>query len=234
MSTRLQSIRKTALLSIACSMLLCSAVRANSDAIPPFPRPPKSSAALEKSLQRWDAAQLAHARECADSFQQSRNSPDDGLFDLRYAVTLDTPSLYSVEVNLEDFCGGAYPSRETTAVVFDKRTGKEYSPLALYGIAQPSRFGLELKAEIKSMLRRRLLAARAGLDDQECRKTLEEDPLSSFEPDMSGFGKDGLRIYYSGPHVVQACYETVVLPYSGIANYLNRKEALRVKWPKPD
>jgi hypothetical protein len=205
--------------------------------IPPIPRPKSApiSVVLQHSLSVWDKEQRNEAIECASEVAQikaqDKLSPIEAEFDLSYDVLLEAPTVYSVTVNLNVFCGGAHPDHMETGVAFDLTTGKRYEPLNLYLIATKGEFGYEFRSSIRKMIRQRLIEKRGpSLKDDECIQVLNADDIKFADDGIVALGKDGLTITYSGAHVVQACFAPVVLPYSKLKGYLNKQEAARLRW----
>jgi hypothetical protein len=201
----------------------------------PFPKSSPLSAALKQSLAAWDVEKKNEARSCAKEVAKikahNKHSPVEAGFDLRYEVLLDAPTVYSVAVNLNVYCGGPYPAHSETAVVFDLVTGKRYDPLKLYAIAKKGRYGVEFIPPIRAMIRQQLIQGRGvNTKDDECIQVLKNDDLQLVEDGIVAPRQKGLQIMYSGPHVVQACYGAVVLPYGELKQYLNKQEAARLRW----
>jgi hypothetical protein len=58
----------------------------------------------------------------------------DGYYRSRARVLLDTTSAFSVQLSVDEYCGGPYPETDVKAVEFDADTGDRYSPLSLYEV----------------------------------------------------------------------------------------------------
>ena len=206
---------------------------------PPRIPPPKSlpiSAVLKQSLAAWDVEKKNEARWCAKEVAQikahDKHSPLEAGFELHYEVLLDAPTVYSVAVNLNVYCGGPYPVHSETAVVFDLTTGKRYDPLKLYAIAKKGQYGDEFIPPIRTMIRQQLIQDRGvNTKDDECIQVLKDDDIKLVEDGIVAPAQKGLQIMYSGPHVVQGCYGSVLLPYAELKRYLNKQEAARLRWP---
>ncbi|MFM0378474.1 hypothetical protein PQQ72_15815 [Paraburkholderia strydomiana] len=163
-----------------------------------------------------------------------------GYYWSRAAVSLDTTSIFSVEVSVSGYCGGPYPLADVRPVVFDAITGERYSPLTLYqvGWQQGISGSVKWRTDIRDVVKRRLiLSAKATHDGGDCSSVIENDMAgdsnSAIDAARLGLGRDGLYVYPEPAHVVQVCYKTVVLPYSSVHQYLNRAEASRIGWMEP-
>lgn len=204
--------------------------------VPSIPRPKSApvSKALADTLAKWDRQQFAQANDCAKEVTQVNAREKTTLvaeFELRYEVLLDTPQIYSVGTRLNIHCIGPYPAFAENAVVFDMATGQRYKPLRLYAITRKGPYGAEFRPEIRTLIRQALIAERGPIDkDDECIQVLKRDEIRLLEEDTLGLGQKGLHVMYSGPHVVQACYGEVVLPYARLKKFLNTQEAKRIHW----
>lgn len=203
----------------------------------PLPKSSSLSAVLKQSLAAWDVEQKNKARWCAKEVAKikahDKHSPLEAEFDLSYEILLDAPTVYSVAVNLNVYCGGPYPAHSDTAVVFDLTTGKRYDPLKLYAIAKKGRYGYEFIPPIRAMIRQQLIQDRGvNSKDDECIQVLKNDDIKLVEDGIVAPGQKGLQIMHSGPHVVQSCYGSVLLPYGELKRYLNKQEAARLRWPQ--
>lgn len=203
----------------------------------PIPKSFPLSAKLKQSLEVWNVEQKNKAKSCAKEVEKIKahdnHSPLEAEFDLRYQVLLDTLTVYSVAVNLNIYCGGPYPAHSDTAVVFDLTTGKRYDPLKLYAIAKKGRYGYEFIPPIGVMIRQQLIQNRGvNSKDDECVQVLKNDEIKLIEDGIVAPSQKGLQIMYSGPHVVQSCYSSVVLPYNELKRYLIKQEASRLLWPQ--
>ncbi|MEZ2307139.1 hypothetical protein [Caballeronia sp. Lep1P3] len=170
----------------------------------------------------------ADAGECAGSYSS------------RATVLLDTPSVFSVEVSVSEYCGGPYPLADVRPVVFDAITGERYSTLTLYQVGWQEGISGSVKwrTDIRDVIKRRLiLSAKATHDGGDCSAVIEDDMAGDSESAIDaarlGLGRDGLYVYPEPAHVVQACCKTVVLPYASIRQYLNGAEASRICWMEP-
>lgn len=159
----------------------------------------------------------------------------------RAKVLLDTASVFSVELSVEEYCGGPYPDFNVGAVVFDVVTGDRYSPLSLYEVGkqedvdEPIKWRDEIRDKIEAVF---LSDAKAARDGGQCLSVIRSDMAQEFgvsavDESRLSLGRDGLHVYPQATHAVQACYRTVVLPYASLRPYLNGAEALRIGWREP-
>ena len=165
----------------------------------------------------------------------------DGYYRSRVRVLLDTTSVFSVEMSVDEYCGGPYPDTYVKAVIFDALTGERYSPLSLYevGTQKDVEERIKWRVGIRNRIKAVLLAdAEVVRDDGQCRAVIESDKANEFnvsaiDESSLGLGPDGLLVYPQPSHAVQACYRTVVLPYASLRPYLNGVEAVRIGWTEP-
>ena len=233
--------RSVCVLLLAWALIDFNPVLAETLHVPSIPRPqsqPASTAAaktLSQSLAKRDRQQLAMARECAKDVAgvnaREKSNTLVAEFELRYEVLLDTPQIYSLVQRLNIHCIGPYPAFAENALVFDLATGQHYNPLRLYAITRNGPDGAEFLPEIRTLIRQALIAGRQPTDQKnECLRVLKRDDIRLLEKDTLGLGAQGLHVMYSGPHVVQACYGDVVLPYARLKKFLNTQEAQRIHW----
>ncbi len=229
-------IRVIALTSCAWLSVLCAHAKPPTVAKLPRPKAVPVSKTLSKSLAAWDKKRLQDAKDCAKDAApiQAHGKDHPGLYqyDVRYEVFLDSPEIFSVGSVLNVYCGGPYPAVAEIAAVFDISTGKMYDPLKLYAIAnRTDHDGSELLPSVRTLIRQRLLAQRKpSPKDDECIGVIERDEIRFLDKDTLALGPEGLHVMYSGPHVVQACYGPVVLPYASLKKYRQAKEAHRIHW----
>lgn len=224
------------LLTLALVLLVPGQALADISEPVPIPRPKSTliSVGLAQSLLDWDKEKVTEARNCSEDMKESFSGVSEGVvFDLNYEVLLETHDVFSVVVNLNVYCGGAYPAHRETGVVFDVKTGQRYNLLGLYAIAQERPYGYEFLPEIRDMIRKELLAKRSFYSkNDDCIQVLKDDDIKVFDTDIVALDQKGLRVMYTGPHAVQACYEDIVLPYSRLKRYLNEQEATRINWQR--
>lgn len=210
-----------------CLFTLCCAAAtaqaASQLSVAPLPAPKSPSPGRAKvitQLAQRTAAIRKEARECAGQASQQAE------FTSRVAVLLDTPSVYSLEVIGEDFCpGAAHPNTWQYGLTYDVTTGRRYNSLKLYAIGTRDQDGLVRLAPAVAQLVKAELLRRA---EPECRTAVTEqlaDTGMSF-----GLSLQGLNVYFDAPHVVQACFPPVTLPYGQIRTFLNPHEAARLRW----
>jgi hypothetical protein len=163
---------------------------------------------------------LAHSlRECDESARQSYLDENDspkkpararGAWERKVRITMRGPVLLSMVANDEEFCGGAHPDGDTTAMVFDLETGQRvnwqnYFSEPLDGHSDNmSDGGLETGLVIPALREMSLLSA-----VPECRSAFVEGQSYSIWPDAN----KGVLIAvpFDLPHVVAACADPISL-----------------------
>jgi hypothetical protein len=165
----------------------------------------------------------------------------DGYYRSRARVLLDTTSAFSVQLSVDEYCGGPYPETDVKAVEFDADTGDRYSPLSLYEVGTQN--DVDERVKWRDDIRQRIKAAflsdaKAARDGGQCLSVIGSDEpddygVSAIDESSLGLGLDGLHVYPQPSHAVQACYRTVVLPYASLRPYLNGAEAVRIGWTEP-
>jgi uncharacterized protein YecT (DUF1311 family) len=218
--------------------ILCSAALAQ-EHISPIPFPKSNSAGKLKiiaKIKEMNKKQKEEADDCVgDNPKYSMETTPE--------VVWDSPSIYSILVREDDFCGGAHPNAGTSATTFDATTGNIYSADILYQIRESlskrsfpgehatfyDNIGLSIE---NALIDRR----KPFKDDDDCLLRIQEagptDNAITYA-DLA-LGKDGLYVYAKPAHDLLACYDDVVLPYSKLAHYLNEKEAARLHLNLPN
>jgi hypothetical protein len=201
----------------------------------PQPKSNETTPQLISALQKWDKGQFKIAQECKEmaiDYNPTLNKMKaNEFYKLSYFVLINNDDLYSLIVKTFRYCGGAYPSIDENAIVFNKKNGSRIDPIDLYNITQKNKHGYTLKPAIQSLTRSALLRE---LDkdsiENRCKAVINQDEFDYLEPNTVGLGKKGLHIMYSGPHVVQACYKTIILPYQQVSRFLNLAKAKKLNW----
>jgi uncharacterized protein YecT (DUF1311 family) len=195
--------------------------------IQPIPFPSAKSpgrALIVSAVRSMNKKAKNDAKDCLDENK-------DNSFDESTEVLMDTPKIYTFVTTGEYFCGGAHPDEHRIPTTFDAARGKAYSPLSLYVIGKKEKDGRTLyEPEIRQTIINALLDARKPFQkDDDCLRTLWEDtPPDALDFAELALGQDGLHVYPQPAHVIQACYDDIVLPYATLEDYLNRDEATRL------
>lgn len=211
----------------SCLFALCvvaaPAQAAGKISVAPLPAPQSPSPGRAKvitQLAQRSAAIRKEARECAGP------APQQAEFTSQVAVLLDTASVYSLEVIGEDYCpGAAHPNTWQYGLTYDLTTGRRYNPLKLYAIGSQVQGGMVRLAPAAAQRVKAVLLRRA---EPECRTAVAEQ-LADVGMSL-GLSLRGLNIYFDAPHVVQACFPPITLPYGQIRAFLNPHEAARLRW----
>jgi uncharacterized protein YecT (DUF1311 family) len=216
--------------------LLCSPAFAQEHISPvPYPKAPSAGKAkIDKQIRELNKQQKAEADDCVG------DNPDYEM-ETTPEVIWDTTSIYSVVVRENDFCGGAHPNAGSFSNTFDATTGEAYSPDQLYAIRKPLKPTSvgekgDFEDDVGDAIVDALIDARKPFkDDDDCLLRIKEAGAadSAITYANLALGKDGMYLFALPPHVLLACYEDIVLPYSQLAPYLNKKEATRLHLKLP-
>lgn len=140
----------------------------------------------------------------------------DGDLEETLAPTLMTSRWLGATLTEDDDCGGAHPNSGTVALVFDRTTG---AAVDLHGWLDDAALDRsEATAELPPTVRpsfRRLLVARAGDIEPDCRGALAEEEFWDI-----GLDRLGLTFRPELPHVTQACADDVLVPWASLARFL--------------
>lgn len=227
--------------AIALGTAFPAHVNANSISLPKLPKPKHSklTPALKKEFEAWNAKWRSDAKECLDMAKEDKErvkalGNNLIIFEISYHPIRDDQTFYSVAFNYEVYCGGPYPSRSLGAIVFDIGSSKIYDPTQLYRIVSPNKSD-KIDPRFRRILKNTLLDRNknehgSSKSDNDCRDVILTDQFEYLEDKSVGLTPEGLWIYYTGSHVVQACYDAVVIPYAKLKPSLNQSEASRLKW----
>jgi hypothetical protein len=211
-------------------------VHADEVKIERIPKPPNASSQLLRSLGEYESSQRRLLKECREQVVEwKRRDPASSvglMFDLRYEVLWSDSRFYTLVSRLNIFCAGPYEAFAERGLNFDRITGKKYDPLRLYRLTSrgDKNTGDTIKPEVREMIRSALLKARGSQPGDDCVETLKQDDITFFDQDPVALTNNGMMVFYSGPNVVKACYDNVVLPYERLKRFLDREEARRVGW----
>ena len=175
-------------------------------------------------------------KECREQVAEwKRRDPGSSIgltFDLRYEVLWSDSRFYTLVSRLNIFCAGPYEAFAERGLNFVLISGKKYDPLRLYRLVNrgDENTGDTIKPEVREMIRSALLKARGSQPRDDCVETLKQDDITFFDDDPVALTKKGLMVFYSGPKVVMACYEPVLLPYERLKRFLDREEVKRLGW----
>lgn len=179
---------------------------------------PQSAAerAIDADLMRRNGELRQSLSECDKEWMESAGAQGTGAghgeWKRTVRVTMAGPRFLSLVANEEMYCGGAYPSAETLALVYDLRSGAlvDWSQAVSAGksdseAADTGDAGSEMPEFVSEPLRK-LYQARA---DKECREVFDGDVAFLVWPDAK---KQRLTVLADGlPHVVAACAQEVDL-----------------------
>lgn len=142
----------------------------------------------------------------------------DGDYDATVAPTLITSRWVAAIHGSGYDCGGAHPDGGSTSLLFDRRTGAAVNLndwLGPTAIERRAGSGSTADVVIRPALRRVVIARMRDLD-ADCR-----EPIETAEYWDIGLARDGLRFTPGMPHVLTACANDVLVPWSVLARFLN-------------
>ena len=192
-----------------------SAALAQDIAIDRLPRPTAHTPAAAKvaaALAKKDAELRREAADC--KAQAQRNAS----YRVGARRLLETAMLYSVEVAVSWYCGGAHPDSSATALTFDLRTGASYDLNKVFHVGTGH---LDPAAvPIVSEHLQRMVGGDCGDID-----TLRQADLSL------GVTSTFLIFYLGVPHVVIACFPPVQIPFAELSGLADKEELRRLGQP---
>lgn len=117
------------------------------------------------------------------------------------------------------YCGGAHPSSSSTALLFDRTTGREvdlFDWLDSKAVKRERIQGLEDEVETLTPAFRELVLGRWKAEAEECDDVIRTQEYWSVE-----LTRTGLIFSPDLVHVVQACGEDFTVPFARLAPYLS-------------
>ncbi|GEM46120.1 DUF4163 domain-containing protein [Deinococcus cellulosilyticus] len=156
---------------------------------------------LNLALQDLQLQEAAYALDCL-----SMGEGFDGAeWDSRTRVTLQNTVLYSIRTDTYMYCGGAHPDTMSTGHVFDLKTGRKLTLSAFWDKLTPSKQrALYMERYVQQA-------------DPDCVNALQGETSDTFEWTLT---PKGLALWPNFlPHVMAACGEEVILPYSALKAY---------------
>jgi len=124
--------------------------------------------------------------------------------------------LYSVEVAVSWYCGGAHPDSSATALTFDLRTGASYKVFHV-GVGRIDPAAVPIVSEY--------LQRMVGGDCGDMINILRQADLSL------GVTSTFLIFYLGVPHVVIACFPPVQVPFAELSGLADKEELRRLGQP---
>ena len=127
--------------------------------------------------------------------------------------------LYSVEVAVSWYCGGAHPDSSATALTFDLRTGASYDLNKVFHVGT-GRIDPAAVPIVSEYLQRMV-----GGDCGDMMDTLRQADLSL------GVTSTFLIFYLGVPHVAIACFPPVQVPFAELSGLADKEELRRLGPP---
>lgn len=149
------------------------------------------------------------------------SSPFGGDHNESYVPRMVSRRWLSVMHHWDGFCGGAHPSSSSTAVLFDRETGREVDLFGWLNAKAIKRERIEgLSDEVKTLtpaFREHVLSAwKAPAEAEECDEVIRSQDHWSVE-----LTHTGLTFTPDLVHAVQACGEDFAMPFARLATYLS-------------
>jgi hypothetical protein len=169
-----------------------------------FPDPAVMSKVNQELSHEFDAHRL-RAAECLFGNQQTSYS---GSYEEEYDVALLNRDVLSISGGTSTICGdSAYPNNKSDSLIYDLHTAKRFD---FYEDAA----SVFTTATLPYQTLEKLYYKYGGKTSQDC----GEMKADFNQETVIYFTKEGLAVNPSNslPHVVQACAETVTIPYAAI------------------
>ena len=148
-------------------------------------------------------------------------SPHEGGFDERLAPGMISRRWLSVDKSQDSFCGGAHPNSDVTWPTYDLTTGREVNLHGWFVATAVNRRRVEGMDETLDSLQpafRQVVLSGWTADDPECGEVVRDADYWHI-----GLRRTGFLFSPSLPRVVQACGETITVPFDRIRPYLTRE-----------
>ncbi|THF85971.1 hypothetical protein E7T09_15455 [Deinococcus sp. KSM4-11] len=166
-----------------------------------YPRVLGGSAALNGALQDRQLQHAADALDCRSQLAEDMQGDLSNGYDLTATVPYLSARLVSVREDVYYYCGGAHPDNYTHGLILDRATGREVKVTQLWpGLSAAKQEALYLAHPAPDL-------------DPDCRDVLTAGGLE-FTVHLSSAGLNLTPT--SLPHVVAACGDTAVIPYSEV------------------
>ena len=192
------------------------ALKKDLDAMPRIAKPAdRAERRINAALNRLDVQLIKDVAECKD------NDGKPGEWERSIEVSMHGPGYLSFLIHDNTSCGGAHPNADTSALVFDLKTGaaadwRRVLPPALTGTMTPDAPGLLSSKRLYDLY----VAGydiRPGASDAppECKDAVRaagasQPPVMEVWPDAKS---GGLAVSFELPHAVQGvCGEAVTIP----------------------
>lgn len=172
---------------------------------------------INAALRRHIAVEGAAADWRACVAGQLNSMGEDGVYAASITPRMITARWLAAAMDEGGDCGGPHPNSSTTSLLFDRTTGAETALedwLNATGI-QRHRDGDRGYHTIRPALRSVVLR-HAGAIEADCRGPVEEEEFWDI-----GLARTGLSFTPMLAHVVQACAESTVVPWTALTPFLN-------------
>lgn len=196
---------------------------ANSDEIKPrvgyIPTPSAKSAGRP--------AVIARLRQLGkEEFKNAQRSVAEGCPDFVFEakILLDTPALFSLEMNSYWTCDSRATQDSTTPLLFEMNSGREYEVSRLYHVRDAHG---ALVAPLRRLLASRLDPKQLGMTSQDVAKMVSED-LSRGRPHLFTT-KTGIWVL---PEASHGWMDEEEFTWADLLPYLDVVEAKRIGWPE--
>jgi hypothetical protein len=183
-----------------------------------LPRPVAKTPAADKiamTLAAKDAEFHRAATDCRRAEAGQRG------FEYRVGARrlLETSTLYSVEIAVSWYCGGAHPDRYATALTFDLQTGAPYDLNRIFHIGSGHLADAAVPIVVKYL-------KQAG----DCAQVTSNDDLQRADLSL-GVTDTNLILYFGVEHAIAACYPPVQVRFAALASLADQGELQRLGPP---
>lgn len=155
-----------------------------------------------------------------------------GSFDVDSNATYTEKDILSIYASSSYYCGGAYPTNDSnSSMTFDLKTGDLVTFTDLFADYERDQeqilrviFGPKIQASEKATEK----GSAADNEEGSCEDDPEIYSLDHFKDSSFNFNfaSDGLHVQPDWPHVIEACSEIAVVPFSSLKDYAAPKGIL--------
>jgi hypothetical protein len=150
----------------------------------------------------------------------------EGDYDVRSAVTYAEKDIFSIYASASYDCGGAYPTNDANlSVTFDLKTGEVVRFSDLFRDYEANKRKIVRTIFAQQVARSEQVMAERGQENEAQSGDCDSDPsLFSLDHLVDSslafhFAADGLHVQPQWPHAIEACAETVTVPYNVLQEF---------------
>lgn len=182
-----------------------------------FPPSPQPLPRLNRTLRQWLDSKVVEYYGCQTATGHLLDAKDPKPdFTAQWAPLLWNDRVLVLHETYSSFCGGAHPNGGTAGYLsWDLATDREVDPWTWLAVRKTPEGTHVLPSKLKALIDRLYAGERGSAEDEECRAAVTREAYFLVHPVA-----EGMAFTPELPHVVQACADDVVVPWSAIAPFL--------------